>query len=71
MQRNEIVLKPDYYMEKSGERNPVKIKSGKFKKQMVEAMADNQEIIKGLEDKTFAFENIVEVFDAYNKSSKK
>jgi hypothetical protein len=47
----------------------VKIKSGKFKKQLGEAMADNEEIIKALEDKKYEYENIVELFDAYNKSA--
>ncbi|HET6226322.1 MAG TPA: hypothetical protein VFF27_08590, partial [Bacteroidia bacterium] len=42
MQMNEIRVKSDYYMEKeAGEF--VKIKSGKFKKQIVDVMGDNQE----------------------------
>src|SRR3954464_4735274 len=41
MQMNEIRVKSDYYMEKeAGEF--VKIKSGKFKKQIVDVMGDNQ-----------------------------
>jgi hypothetical protein len=65
---NDIKVKSDYYMEKqSGEF--VKIKSGKFKKQVVEAMSDNEEIVKALEEKKYEYENIVELFNAYNKSA--
>jgi hypothetical protein len=69
-QMNEIRIKSDYFMEKEGEAGPVKIKSGKFKKQVQEVMSDNEEIVKGLEDKTYDYENIVEVFNTYNKSAK-
>jgi len=70
MQMNEIKEKTDYYMEKAGETGPVKIKSSKFKKQVADAMADNEEIVKGLEEKKYDYDNIVEVFDEYNKSAK-
>lgn len=69
LQMNDIKVKSDYYMEKSNGEF-VKIKSGKFKKQVSEAMADNEEIVKALEDKKYEYENIVELFEAYNKSSK-
>lgn len=69
-QMNEIKVKSDYYMEKAGEAGPIKIKSGKFKKQVEEVMADNSDIVRGLEDKTYDFDNIVEVFNSYNKSGK-
>ena len=63
---NDLKVKSDYYMEKeAGEF--VKIKSGKFKKQIVDVMGDNEEIVKGLEEKKFDYENIVEVFNVYNK----
>lgn len=66
LQMNELKVKSDYYMEKeAGEF--VKIKSGKFKKQIVDVMGDNEEIVKGLEDKKYDYENIVEVFNVYNK----
>jgi hypothetical protein len=66
LQMNELKVKSDYYMEKeAGEF--VKIRSGKFKKQIVDVMGDNQEIVKGLEEKKYDYENIVEVFNAYNK----
>jgi hypothetical protein len=67
-QMNEIRVKSDYYMEKSAGEF-VKIKSGKFKKQVEEAMSDNEEIVKALEDKKYEYENIVELFNAYNKTS--
>jgi len=69
MQMNEIKVKSDYYMEKSNGEF-VKIKSGKFKKQVTEAMADNEDIVKAVEDKKYEYENIVELFEAYNKSGK-
>ncbi len=67
-QMNEIKVMSDYYMEKSAGEF-VKIKSGKFKKQVEEAMSDNTEIVKALEDKKYEYENIVELFNAYNKTS--
>ena len=67
---NEIKVKSDYYMERNGESGPVKIKSGKFKKQVGEVMSDNADIVKALEEKKYDFENIVEGFDSNNKVSK-
>lgn len=69
-QMNDIKIKSDYFMERSGEAGPIKIKSGKFRKQVQEVMSDNEDIVKGLEDKTYDFDNIVEVFNTYNKSAK-
>lgn len=69
-QMNELKIKSDFYMEKIGEAGPVKLKSGKFRKQVEEVMSDNLEIVKGLQDKTYDYENIVEVFNSYNKSAK-
>lgn len=69
MQMNEIRVKSDYYMEK-GNGEFVKIKSGKFKKQVTDVMADNEEIVKAVEDKKYEYENIVELFEAYNKETK-
>jgi hypothetical protein len=68
MQMNEIKVKSDYYMEKSGGEF-VKVKSSKFKKQMTDAMADNEDIVKALEEKKYDYENIVEVVNSYNKSA--
>ncbi|MDQ3046498.1 MAG: hypothetical protein M3R27_03050 [Bacteroidota bacterium] len=68
LKMNDIVVKSDYYMEKeAGEF--IKIKSGKFKKQMTDVMGDNEQIVKGLEEKKYDYENIVEVFKEYNKSA--
>jgi hypothetical protein len=68
LQMNDLKIKSDYYMEKqAGEF--VKIKSGKFKKQITEVMSDNAEIVKALEEKKYEYENIVELFNAYNKAS--
>lgn len=68
MQMNELKVKSDYYMEKSGGEF-VKVKSSKFKKQMTDAMGDNEEIVKGLEEKKYDYESIVEVVKAYNKTA--
>lgn len=68
MQMNEIKVKSDYYMERHGSEF-VKVKSSKFKKQMTDAMSDNEEIVKALEEKKYDYENIVEVVNAYNKSA--
>jgi hypothetical protein len=68
LQMNELKVKSDYYMEKeAGEF--VKIKSGKFKKQITDAMGDNEDIVKGLEEKKYDYDNIVELFNTYNKQS--
>lgn len=67
LQMNDVKVKSDYYMEK-GAGEFVKIKSGKFKKQVEEVMSDNEEIVKALADKKYEYENIVELFKAYNKS---
>lgn len=67
MQMNEIKIKSDYYLEKSGGEF-VKVKSSKFKKQMTDVMADNEEIVQALEDKKYDYENIVEVVNTYNKT---
>lgn len=69
LQMNEIRVKSDYYMEKTNGEF-VKIKSGKFKKQITDAMADNEEIVKAVEEKKYEYENIVELFEAYNKDVK-
>ncbi|MCW3105488.1 MAG: hypothetical protein JWO09_3928 [Bacteroidetes bacterium] len=68
MQMNDIKVKSDYYMEKAGGEF-VKVKSSKFKKQMTDAMADNEEIVKAIEEKKYDYENIVEVVNAYNKTA--
>lgn len=68
MQMNDVKIKSDYYMEK-GTGEFVKIKSGKFKKQLSDVMADNQEVIKDIETEKYEYDNILEVFNAYNKTA--
>lgn len=68
LQMNEIKIKSDYYVEKAGGEF-VKVKSSKFKKQMTDVMADNEEIVQALENKKYDYENIVEVINAYNKTN--
>lgn len=69
LQMNEVKVKSDYYMEKAAGEF-VKIKSGKFKKQIVDVMGDNVEIVKGLEEKKYDYDNILEVFNTYNNTNK-
>jgi hypothetical protein len=68
LQMNDVKVKSDYYMEKAAGEF-VKIKSGKFKKQIVDVMGDNEEIVKGLEEKKYDYDNILEVFNTYNNKS--
>ena len=68
LQMNELKVKSDYYVEKSGGEF-VKVKSSKFKKQMTDVMSDNEDIVKALEEKKYDYENIVEVVKAYNKTA--
>lgn len=65
---NDLKVKSDYYMEKAAGEF-VKIKSGKFKKQISDAMGDNEAVLKGLEEKKYDYENIVELFNVYNKAA--
>lgn len=68
LQMNDLKVKSDYYMEKAAGEF-VKIKSGKFKKQISDAMSDNEDVLKGLEEKKYDYENIVELFNVYNKTA--
>lgn len=67
---NEEVVESEYYAEKKGDASPVKIKSGKFKKQICEIMSDNKELIKDVEDKKYEYQNIVDIFEQYNTWAK-
>jgi len=67
---NEEVIESEYYVEKKGDAAPVKIKSGKFKKQICEIMSDNADLIKDIQDKKYEYENIVDVFEQYNTWAK-
>lgn len=62
-------LTSDYYYQKAGTEEYIKLKSGKnLKKQLSEIMADNAEIVSDLENKKIEPENAVEIFDQYNSS---
>lgn len=65
--KNETEYRTEYYMQKEGEAEPVRIKSGKFRKQVAEMISDNQELVKELEDKKYDYDNLSEVVESYNK----
>jgi hypothetical protein len=67
---NEVVIRSDFYLEKEGEAEPVRVKEGKFTKQVAEIMSDNEDIVKELEEKKYNYENISEVVDNYNQWAK-
>lgn len=63
----EVIVKSEYYVEKRGEIKAIKIKQGsKYKKQLAEIMADNEELIKSFDDKDFDPVDMVEIFNQYN-----
>lgn len=66
----DVVIKSEYYMEKSGEEKTTKIKQGsKYKKQLAEAMADNTELVKTFDEKEFDAEDMIEIFNQYNSEA--
>ncbi len=66
----DVVTKSEYYMEKQGEDKTIKIKTGsKYKKQLSEAMADNEELVKNLEDRELSEEEMIEIFNQYNSGN--
>ncbi len=67
LQMNELKTKHDYFMKPRSGESLIKIKHGRFKKQLAEHMADATELVKKIEeDKHLEFENIALVFDQYN-----
>jgi hypothetical protein len=68
--KNETEIRSEYYLEKEGSAEPVRIKSGRFRKQIAEMMADHQELVKDLEEKKYDVENLAEVVESYNKWAK-
>ena len=68
--KNETEIRSEYYLEKEGHAELVRIKSGRFRKQVAEIMSDNGEIVKEIEEKKYEVENIAEVVDNYNKWAK-
>lgn len=65
--KNETEYKTEYYLQKDGEAEPTRIKSGRFRKQVAEMIGDNEELVKDLEEKKYEYENLSEVVDHYNK----
>ncbi len=65
---NSIHTYIDYYMEKPGSAELVKIKESKFKKQISELMSDDKNLIKEVEEKKYDYGKIVELFEQYNKN---
>ena len=71
LQMNELRIKIDFFMKKKGSEDFVKIKQGRFKKQLVEQMADAADIVKEIEtNKQLEIENLEQVFDQYNTWAK-
>ncbi len=71
LQMNDIKTKIDFFMKKKGSEDVVKIKHGRFKKQLAEQMADATQIVKEIEEnKNLELENIEQVFDQYNTWAK-
>ena len=67
LQMNEIHIKSQYFIKKTGNEEFIKIKHGRFKKQIADLMGDNQKLVKEMEEnKGLDLENIVEVFNRYN-----
>jgi hypothetical protein len=63
---NDIVYKPEFYLEKANSTEFVKVKSGKFKKIVEEYMADNTELVQEVRDKKYDFDQFAEVVQQYN-----
>lgn len=68
--KNETEVRSEYYLEKEGHKEPVRVKSGRFRKQVAEIMADNEQIVKDLEENKYDVQNIAEVVESYNKWAK-
>jgi hypothetical protein len=68
---NELKVKNEYFMRKKGSDEYVKIKHGRFKKQLAEEMSDNSRLVKELEEnKKIELENMIDVFNQYNTWAK-
>lgn len=63
---NDIVYKPELYLEKANSTELVKVKSGKFKKLVEEYMADNTSLVQDVKDRKYEFEQFAEVVQQYN-----
>lgn len=65
---NNIHVRVNYYMEKLGDTEFMHIRESKFKKQLAEALSDDQDLIKDIQEKKYDYENIVDIFEQYNKN---
>ena len=65
---NNVRVNTNYYMEKIGNIELVHIKESKFKKQIIEIMADDESVIKDLHEKKYEYANIVDLFEQYNRN---
>ena len=63
----EVLIKSDYFMERTGEKKALRIKSGKFKKQIAEVMPDYRELVKEIQDGYYKYEDLSNVVNRYNK----
>jgi hypothetical protein len=67
LQMNEIRVKSQYYIKKTGNEEYIKVKHNRFKKQITDLMGDNLKLVKEIdENKNLEMENMVEVFNQYN-----
>jgi hypothetical protein len=62
-------VKTEYYIEKNGEDDLVRLKSGKFKKQVSEIISDNEELVKEIEE-NYEYNNIADLVNEYNSWAK-
>lgn len=65
---NNIHVRVDYYMEKLGDSEFMHIRESKYKKQLAEALSDDQDLIRDIQEKKYDYENIVDIFEQYNKN---
>lgn len=56
----------EYYIQKAGTEELIKIKENKFRKQLAELMSDNQEVVAMLEDKKTVYSEIIDIVKKYN-----
>lgn len=62
----DAAINTDYYVQKMGKEEWIKLKENKFRKQLAELMSDNKEIVAELEDKKIALDKILEIIEKYN-----
>lgn len=70
MKMNEIYYKNEYYFATEEEKEFVKLKENKVKKQLGEYMKDNTDILENLGDEKFDIEKVTEVVNQYNSWAK-